>query len=66
MMMASCKDMGADCDFVAKGETAYDVKMKMMEHAKMDHKDMMAKMESMSDDEKKKNWEMMLKNMKCA
>jgi len=63
MMMASCKDMGADCDFVAKGENAYDVKMKMMEHAKMDHKDMMM---NMDEDGKKKMMEKMMMNIKCA
>ena len=29
--------MGTDCDFVAKGETAQEVKEKMMAHANADH-----------------------------
>lgn len=63
MIMVSCKDMGADCDFVAKGETAYDVKMQMMDHAKMDHKDMMMNMDENGKKEMMKN---MMKNMRCA
>ncbi|HLN18901.1 MAG TPA: DUF1059 domain-containing protein [Patescibacteria group bacterium] len=66
MMMLSCKDMGAtDCDFVARGETAWDVKMQMKNHAKEAHKDMEEKWKNMSDEEKKQKWEKMLKNMKC-
>lgn len=41
--------MGTDCDFVAKGETAQEVKEKMMAHANADHMDMM---KNMSEDEK--------------
>ncbi|OGI29309.1 MAG: hypothetical protein A2288_02940 [Candidatus Moranbacteria bacterium RIFOXYA12_FULL_44_15] len=55
MMKLSCKAMGADCGYEATGETAEEVKNKMMEHAKMEHKDMLDKM---SDSEKK---EMMAK-----
>jgi predicted small metal-binding protein len=43
--------MGTDCDFVAEGNTAEEVKSKMMDHAMKDHKEMMDKM---SDDEKSK------------
>lgn len=53
--MLSCKAMGAECDFVAKGETDEEVKNKMMEHVKMAHSDMMKNM----TEEKKK--EMMMK-----
>ena len=64
MMMVSCKDMGAtDCDFVAKGENAYEVKMQMMDHAKMDHKEMTDKMD---EDGKKEMMKKMMMNMKCA
>ncbi len=50
MKQLSCKDMGAaECDFVATGNTAEELKDKMMEHAKMEHSDML---DSMSDDEK--------------
>lgn len=66
MMMLSCKDMGAtDCDFTARGETAYDVKMQMKEHMKSDHPDVKKMMDNMSDDQKKDHWEKMMKNMKC-
>jgi len=36
--------MGTNCDFVATGNTADEVKKKMMDHAMMEHKDMMANM----------------------
>lgn len=66
MITASCKDMGGTDDFVAKGETAYDVKNKMWEHAKMEHKDEMAKMMKMSEKEKKEGMDKMMMAMKCA
>jgi predicted small metal-binding protein len=45
MMSLSCKDMGAtDCDYIAKGETAQEVKDNMMKHAMSEHKEMMDKM----------------------
>ncbi|PIP27672.1 MAG: DUF1059 domain-containing protein [Candidatus Moranbacteria bacterium CG23_combo_of_CG06-09_8_20_14_all_39_10] len=44
MKQLSCKDMGTNCDFVATGNTADEVKKKMMDHAMMEHKDMMANM----------------------
>ena len=34
----SCKDTGADCDFVAKGETEQEVLQQCAEHAKTAHK----------------------------
>jgi len=34
----SCKDTGADCDFVAKGETEQEVLQQCAEHAKAAHK----------------------------
>jgi len=42
MKQLSCKDMGTNCDFVATGNTADEVKKKMMDHAMME--DMMANM----------------------
>ncbi|MFA6285582.1 MAG: DUF1059 domain-containing protein [Parcubacteria group bacterium] len=42
MKMLSCKDMGMDDGFVAKGETEEEVMMKMDQHAKEMHADMMA------------------------
>jgi predicted small metal-binding protein len=47
--------MGTDCHFSAEGETAQEVKDKMMSHAMSDHKDMMDKMsESEKQDMMKK------------
>jgi predicted small metal-binding protein len=53
--------MGKECDFTATGETAQDVKDKMMEHAKAEHKDML---DSMSDSEKNDMMAMMDEKMK--
>ncbi len=33
MKTLACKDMGVECDFVAKGSTNEEVKRKMMDHA---------------------------------
>jgi predicted small metal-binding protein len=33
----SCRDMGADCDFVACGKTVEEVMQKASEHARTDH-----------------------------
>ena len=44
MKTLSCKDMGMDDGFVAKGETEEEVMMKMQQHAKEMHADMMAGM----------------------
>ena len=44
MKSIACKDMGVDCDFVATGETAEEVKAKLMKHAAEAHSDMMAGM----------------------
>jgi len=32
-----CKDSGADCDFVARGETTEELMGKAAEHARKDH-----------------------------
>ena len=32
-----CKDIGVDCDFVARGKTEEEVLNKASEHAKKDH-----------------------------
>ena len=50
MYKLSCRDMGMECGFSATGETKDELKGKMMEHAKMEHKDML---EKMSEEEKK-------------
>lgn len=46
----SCRDLGVECDFVAKGKTAEEVKEKMMEHAAEAHKEIM---EDMTDEKMK-------------
>jgi len=35
--MLRCKDVGVDCDFVARGKTEEEVLKKAAEHAKKDH-----------------------------
>ena len=56
-MQLSCKDMGMEhCSFVAHGNTAEEVKEKLMDHVMHVHKDMM---KAMSEEEK----ERMMKKM---
>jgi predicted small metal-binding protein len=33
----SCRDVGTDCEFVAKGETEHDLLQQCTEHARKDH-----------------------------
>jgi predicted small metal-binding protein len=33
----SCRDVGVDCDFVAKGETEQDILQQCAEHARKEH-----------------------------
>ena len=33
----SCRDAGADCDFVARGDSEEEVLKKVAEHARTDH-----------------------------
>lgn len=33
----SCREVGMDCDFVAKGETEQEIMQQAAEHAKKDH-----------------------------
>lgn len=45
MLKMSCRDLGsADCDYVARGQTADDVKGDLLRHAEEDHPDMFAAM----------------------
>lgn len=45
MLKMSCKDLGStDCDYVARGGTADDVKRDLIRHAEADHPDMFATM----------------------
>jgi len=34
----SCRDVGMDCDFVARGETTEDILQQAAEHARIAHK----------------------------
>ena len=40
----SCSEMGIECAFRAEGETADEVKAKLLEHAAAEHADMLAGM----------------------
>ena len=33
----SCKDVGADCDFVARGDNEEDILRQVADHARTDH-----------------------------
>ena len=44
MLKFSCKDLGMDCDFVATGATAEEVKQKAFAHAGVVHADVMKTM----------------------
>jgi len=35
--IVSCRDVGVDCDFVAKGETEQDILQQCTEHARSAH-----------------------------
>ena len=35
--VVSCRDVGMDCDFVAKGDSEQDVLQQCAEHARTDH-----------------------------
>ena len=35
--MVSCREVGVDCDFVAKGETEEEILQQCAEHARNDH-----------------------------
>ncbi len=35
--VVSCRDVGVDCDFVAKGETEQDILQQCAEHARKEH-----------------------------
>jgi predicted small metal-binding protein len=35
--MVSCRDVGVDCDFVARGETEQDILRQCTDHARNDH-----------------------------
>lgn len=49
MLKFACKDVGLDCQFVATGETADEVREKAFAHAGVVHADLMS---SMSEEQK--------------
>jgi len=49
MRSLACSDLGMECGFTAEGETAEEVKDKMLAHAQDAHAEMLA---GMSDQEK--------------
>jgi predicted small metal-binding protein len=63
MKMLSCKDMGMDDDFVARGETEQEVMDKMMKHAREMHSD---KMMGKTNEEMMEMQNMMKMKMKDA
>ncbi len=44
MLKFECKELGTNCNYVAKGNTLEEVKKDAMKHAQNVHKDLMAKM----------------------
>jgi predicted small metal-binding protein len=44
MLKYACKDLGMDCKFETTGATVEEVTKKVMTHAQVVHKDMLAKM----------------------
>jgi predicted small metal-binding protein len=44
MLKFACKDAGVDCDFVATGETAEEVKEKAFAHAGVVHAELLQSM----------------------
>ncbi len=44
MLKFECKELGTNCNYVAKGNTLDEVKKDAMNHAQSAHKDLMAKM----------------------
>lgn len=44
MLKFACKDAGVDCDFVATGETAEEVKEKAFAHAGVVHAELLKSM----------------------
>ncbi len=64
MKTISCKDMGVDCGFVAKGETAEEVISKLNDHATKAHPEVVAEMsKKMSEEQMKTKMTSMVKDM---
>lgn len=60
MFILNCKNMGMDCDYVARAATKEEVMEQLRKHASHVHPDAIKKMESMSEEEVR---EMMMKNI---
>lgn len=54
MMELSCRSLGIDCDYVAKGETLDELMKDGMEHAKTAHPEKYAEMMNMTEEERQK------------
>jgi predicted small metal-binding protein len=54
MMELSCRSLGIDCDYIAKGETLDELMKDGMEHAKDAHPEKYAEMMKMTKQEKHK------------
>ena len=44
MLKFECKELGTDCNYVAKGDTLEEVKKDAMAHAQTVHKDLLSNM----------------------
>lgn len=54
MKTLSCRDMGSNCPFIAKGETVDEVIRKMADHHKTEHPMEWLEMKNMSPEDIKK------------
>lgn len=62
MKTLACRDLGTDCDFVARGNTPEEVRNNMLNHAKMEHKEMMDNMSNKERNEMMKKMDSMMKD----
>ena len=51
MKNLACRDIGGECDFVASGETADEVKRAMYDHAGQTHPELLANMDEQEKEE---------------
>ena len=54
MMELSCRTLGLDCDYVAKGETLDELMKDGLEHTKTAHPEKYKEIMSMTEEEKQK------------
>lgn len=55
MRTLACKDLGIECDFVAKGETIHEVMEHMVDHIEDNHLEEWAQMEKKLDLDQEKS-----------